>query len=383
MNESKSSRYHRHRRWAESLALAAQAFALGATILGDAVPSLSQAVPRMLTGSGLPTPLVAIGAGAISALTLSLVLDVSALPFVVYSRYVLERRYRESRLGLAVWFRTYVSEMGIHAAVWISSGIALYAIIWRWPSAWWLVAGVVFLSVTIVTTYLGPRIVLPWLYRLRPIVRPSLRTRLDALTRRAGTPVIEIQEWRLGKGNARLGAALVGLGATRQVLLTDALLSDCSDDEIEVVVAHELAHDRHRDMWQTIAFEGVAVTLAGGAAHLAMNGVAPMLGLSGVPDVAGLPVLALVAGGVVLVMAPVRNCLSRRHERRADRYALDLTKNPEALASSLRRLEAQALAEERPSRLVEWLFYTHPPLADRAARARSARTVDVSSGQAF
>ena len=92
---------------------------------------------------------------------------------------------------------------------------------------------------------------------------------------------------------------------------------------------------------------------------------------------------ALVVGGVVLLMAPVRNWLSRRHERRADQYALDLTKNPEALASSLRRLGAQTLAEERPSRLVKWFFYTHPPLADRAETARSARTEDVSSGQAL
>ena len=40
----------------------------------------------MLSGSILPTPLVAMVASAVSALTLSIVLDVSALPFVAYSR---------------------------------------------------------------------------------------------------------------------------------------------------------------------------------------------------------------------------------------------------------------------------------------------------------
>ena len=49
-----------------------------------------------------------------------------------------------------------------------------------------------------------------------------------------------------------------------------------------------------------------------------------------------------------------------------------LTKNPVALISSLRRLGEQTLAEKRPSRLVEWLFYTHPPVADRLAAAMAA-----------
>ena len=79
---------------------------------------------------------------------------------------------------------------------------------------------------------------------------------------------------------------------------------------------------------------------------------------------------------MIRVLAPVRNVMSRRHERRADRYALELTQNPAALMSSLRRLGEQTLAEKRPSRLVEWLFYTHSPLADRLSAARAA-TEDV------
>ena len=49
-----------------------------------------------------------------------------------------------------------------------------------------------------------------------------------------------------------------------------------------------------------------------------------------------------------------------------------MTNRPDALVSSLRRLAAQNLAEERPSRVVGWLFYTHPPVADRLAAARAA-----------
>ena len=380
VNESKSSRYHRHRRWAEGLAVSAQASALAVILVSDVLSQLSETVLRIASGSVGPTLLNVMAASAITGLALSILIDLSALPFMFYSRYVLERRYGVSRLRLVVWSRAYAQAMGIHAVVWMSSAMTLYMIVQLWPVEWWLVAGVIFLLITTATTYLGPRVVLPRLYDLRPIARPDLRARLDTLTRRVGTPVVEIQEWHVKDGTSRPAAALVGLGATRRILLADTLLADYSDDEIEVVAAHELAHYLHHDGWQTIAFEGAVFTLACGAAHLVSNWVVPVFGLSGIGDVAGLPILAMVAGSVEMALAPVRNFLSRRQELRADRYALDVTNNPEALASTLRRWGSQTLAEERPSRLVEWFFHSHPSLGDRTAAAQSARTMSVSGG---
>jgi STE24 endopeptidase len=58
-------------------------------------------------------------------------------------------------------------------------------------------------------------------------------------------------------------------------------------------------------------------------------------------------------------------------ERAADRFAFELTGNAPAFAAAIERLGAQNLAEERPSRLARWLFYTHPPVAERAAAARA------------
>ena len=72
-------------------------------------------------------------------------------------------------------------------------------------------------------------------------------------------------------------------------------------------------------------------------------------------------------------MMPVAHAMSRAHERSADRFALDLTKNPGAFISAMRRLGAQNLAEENPSKLVQWLFYSHPPIRERIAAAQEVR----------
>jgi STE24 endopeptidase len=94
------------------------------------------------------------------------------------------------------------------------------------------------------------------------------------------------------------------------------------------------------------------------------------LGLHSVADPAGLPLLLLAAGGVSLAMVPIAHAMSRRFERSADRFALHLTRNPSAFISAMRRLGAQNLAEDQPSRIVQWLFYSHPPIKERIASAQ-------------
>ena len=373
MNEDKSSRYHRYRRWTEVLALVARLLVLG-SFIGLGFSPWLVALGRSLTELGrLPSLLVVSLLIAVHALCISIACDLVALPWLAYSRFWLERRYRRTQMSLGGWLWGYGRGVLLHAAVWVGCALAAYAAIRQWPVTWWLVTGVTFAVGAIVLTHLGPVVIFPWLYELKPLDRPRLQARLDALTRRVGTPLAAIQEWRLGLETGRPNAALVGIGSTRRVLLSDGLLADYSEDEIEVVLAHELAHHVNYDIWKTIVYETSVVVVACLAADAVVGQVGPAVGISGVQDVGGLPLLVGVGGAVVTILAPVRNAMSRRHERQADQYALELTQNPAALISSLRRLGEQNLTEQRPSRLVEWFFYTHPPVADRLAAARAAR----------
>jgi STE24 endopeptidase len=68
---------------------------------------------------------------------------------------------------------------------------------------------------------------------------------------------------------------------------------------------------------------------------------------------------------------PVANAFSRAHERRADRYALTMTGNAAAFVTAMKRLAAQNLAEEQPSRMVELLFHSHPSTSARIAAAQA------------
>jgi STE24 endopeptidase len=126
----------------------------------------------------------------------------------------------------------------------------------------------------------------------------------------------------------------------------------------------------HGDIWKGIALETGLIFAGFYAADRALAGFAGSFGLTGTADVAVVPLLLLSAGALSLALVPVFNAFSRRQERRADRFALELTRNVDAFVTAMRRLAAQNLAEEHPSRLVELLFHSHPPPTSRIAAAR-------------
>ena len=239
------------------------------------------------------------------------------------------------------------------------------------PDRWWLVSAAVLTAALAALSALTPVVLLPLFYRFRPLQRPELRDRLTRLSQRAGIAVLGVYEWGLGDTTRRANAALVGSGRTRRVLVSDTLLAEYSDDEIEVILAHELGHHAYRDLATIVVVQAVVIAAALGASAVALRLVWRVLGLTGPADVAGLPVVLLAGGAVALLATPATNLLSRHHERRADRYALALTQRPGAFVSAVRRLGAQNLAESNPSPLVLWLFHSHPPVEQRIAAARA------------
>ena len=115
----------------------------------------------------------------------------------------------------------------------------------------------VFALATVALARIAPVLLLPIFYKFKPLDRPALVDRLMGLATKARTDVVGVFEWVLSGHTRKANAALAGMGRTRRILLSDTLLADYSEDEIEVILAHELAHHVHRDMWRGIAVQSV------------------------------------------------------------------------------------------------------------------------------
>jgi STE24 endopeptidase len=213
-------------------------------------------------------------------------------------------------------------------------------------------------------------VLLPLFYEIKPLDRVSLSQRLVALAEHAGARVLGVFEWRLSDRTRKANAALTGVGRTRRILVSDTLLAAHSDDEIEVILAHELGHHVHHDLWRSMAFDAALLGVSFFVADRLLTVAGASFGLTGKADIAALPIVALAAGAAALALRPAAHAFSRAHERRADLYALEVTRNASAFIGAMKRLGQQNLAEEEPSRLVEWLFYSHPPVSARIEAAR-------------
>jgi STE24 endopeptidase len=302
---------------------------------------------------------------------LSMASEAGSVPLAFYSGFVLERRYGLSTESLKGWSLDQAKSFGIGLVLALPAAVGVYLLIARFPDRWWLAAGLVFSLVIVGLTNLAPVVLLPLFYRVKPLDRESLRARLLALADRAGARVLGAYEWGMGDKTRKANAALAGLGGTRRIFVSDTMLAEYSDEEIEVVLAHELAHHVHGDIWKGIAFESALVVGGFFLASRLLRALAPSFGLRGVADVAGLPLLLLAAGAVSVAMLPLAHAMSRAFERSADRFALRLTGNPGAFISAMRRLGAQNLAEDNPSTIVKWLFHSHPPIRERIAIAQT------------
>lgn len=370
MNEDRATRYNRLKRRVGVASMAwSVVFLLGLTASGGslALRGTSEYLASALVGEGS----VRAVSVALYVLLLAVLNEIGSVPLAFYGGFVLERRYGLSQQPVRAWLVDQAKSLGLGIALGVAAGSILYFFIHRFPIGWWLPAAAVFALLIVGLANIGPLLLLPLFYSVKPLEKESLRLRLVALGERAGARVLDAYEWGLGEKTSKANAALTGIGASRRILVSDTMLADYSDDEIEIVLAHEIAHHVHGDIWKGLAFETALIVAGFFCASWLLRLAAPMAGLRGPDDVAGLPILLLSAGAVSLVMLPVAHAMSRAHERRADRFALSLTKNPPAFISAMRRLAAQNLAEEEPSQVVQWLFHSHPPTRERIDAARA------------
>jgi len=367
MNEDKATRYHRLRRRALLLSAAWRVFLLAflivsglAQALRDAFASAFGSLPLFLQ---FPLTVLAL------VTAVAVMLDLGALPMTVFAGFTLERRYGLSHQRAASWFRDHGKAAAIGLALVGASAVWMYAWLAWAPDLWWIPAWAGLVAAGVVTAWAAPVVLLPLFFRFVPLPDGPLRERLLALAAKAGVSALGVFEWRTSDRTSRANAALTGIGRTRRIILSDTLLGDYKLEEIEAVLAHEVAHHVNHDIWKGLAVDAAAVLGAFLAADAALRAAAGPAGLQGLADPAGLPVAGLAMTAAGWLASPLQNAVSRAHERSADRAALELTRNPDAFVSAMRRLGARNLAEESPALWTRLFFHTHPPIDERIAFA--------------
>ena len=300
-----------------------------------------------------------------------LTFEVLDLPLAYYSGFALPHRYDQSTQTLGGWVKDQLLGLLLAAVIGLPVLEGVYWLLRVTGPLWWLWAAGGYVVFVVLLTNLAPVLIMPLFNKYVPLGEEyaDLAARLKALAGRAGTKVSGVFRFDMSQRTKAANAALSGLGNTRRIILGDTLLNEFTADEVETVIAHELGHHVNRDIPVGIAVSA-AVTLAGlYLASLALKWGAQAFGFTGPADIGALPLFALTLGVFGVVTMPVNNAYSRWREVRADAYALQATRKPQAFINAMTRLANQNLAEADPEPWVVFLLYSHPPIRDRVARA--------------
>jgi STE24 endopeptidase len=274
-----------------------------------------------------------------------------------------------STQGWADWGGDVAKAWGIGAVIAGAGAAAGIALIRRFPRGWWVPASGAVVAFGVAVTYAGPIVLDPIFNTFTPLPAGQTRSDVLELAREAGVDVGEVFEVDASRRTTGANAYVNGLGHTKRVVLYDTLLEHFTREEVRLVVAHELAHVRHRDVPNGLLY----LALVAPAGMLAAALLARRLAREELDGPAALPALALAVVAISMPITTISNQLSRRIEARADSYALELTDAPQPFIDFERRITVRNVAEPDPPDWASLLYGTHPTTLQRIGAAVAFR----------
>jgi len=354
---------------ARDFAAGQRRLALGAIATQGAVLGLiAVRPPRRLirSGSGIARRRDIAG-GALLGAGLAVTLELVPLPLNALAR----QRAVDVGLDTQGWtgWASDVAKSIVIAAPLMAGGAALFLwLIGRFPRRWWVGGAAATASIEVLFVWLAPVLLAPLFNRFTELREGRARADVVALARKAGVDVGQVFVVDASKRTRASNAFVTGLGPTKRVVLYDTLLERFTPEQVKLVVAHELAHVRNRDVQRAMLW----AALVAPAAMFAVKQLTERLcRRSGVEPgtAASLPALGLALAVVSFALTVASNQLSRRIEACADTFALELTNDPRQFIEMERDLSLSNVADPDPPRALAWLFATHPPPIERIGAA--------------
>ncbi|MDP9471215.1 MAG: M48 family metallopeptidase [Chloroflexota bacterium] len=300
---------------------------------------------------------------------------VSGLPLSYLGGHRIERRFGLTKQTSRSWFLDSLKGFLLGLVFEVPLTTAAYAVIRRRPRDGWAILAGSAVPLSVALSNLAPVLILPLFNRFERLEDESLVGRIKRLGERAGVPIADVYRMDMSRQTQKANAFFTGLGNTKRIVLGDTMIDQFTPEEIEGVVAHELGHQVHGDIWRLVALGGA---YGFGGAYAVHRLAPPFIArtgqqsrIKGIDDEASLPLIGLVTTLVAFAAAPIQAAISRAIERRTDRFALALTGSGRAYAATMRRLATQNLADPDPPRLVVFFLGSHPPIAERIAMAEA------------
>ncbi|OHD65876.1 MAG: hypothetical protein A2176_03440 [Spirochaetes bacterium RBG_13_51_14] len=340
---------------------------------------LNGVIIAVLAFSGISPLLVNTLAGYISSdyliffafiTTVGIIYTIINVPFDFYGGYIVEHRFNLSNQTFPAWLFEKIKGAAVGIVISVPVALAFYFFLKATGWFWWIYFSTVVFLVSVFIARVAPVIIFPLFYKFKELESDEIKLKIESLLGRQDITIRGIYAFNLSKDTKKANAGFTGIGRSKRVIISDTLIEHFTTNEIAVVFAHEMGHYQKRHIVKSILIGAAGVYLSFFLCNQIYRLTLGSLGFHNAYDIAAVPVLFFYLTLVSLITMPLSNALSRKYEREADRYALEITGDRDSFISSMEKLADMNLADRDPNPVTEFMFYSHPSIKKRIEFAR-------------
>jgi STE24 endopeptidase len=288
---------------------------------------------------------------------------------ISYLSYSVAKTYHISTQTFPSWMKEELIDFWLNYGTWLIIVPVLYWLMKKSRKRWWLYGWLLSVPFTIFMMFLQPVVIDPLYNDFYPLKNKHLESEILSLANKAHIPAKHVFEVNMAEKTNAMNAYVTGIGSNARIVLWDTTLNRLNDQQILFIMAHEMCHYVEKHIYFGIAGYLLLSLIGLYLAFRIMNWAVARWGrefkIPDVRDIRSLPLFLMLLSMLMFAASPLTNLASRYEETRADRYAIEMTKNPEAAITSFQELTRSGLSQVNPPLLVKLFRYTHPSMLDR------------------
>jgi len=288
--------------------------------------------------------------------------SILGFPMEYYENFSREHKYGLATQTFGPWMGDELKSFLVTLVLGSIAVVGLFAIVRRLKRTWWIwgsIATIVFCTIAIA---MAPVYIVPIFNTVKILDDPRITAPILRMAHANGIPTNDVYEIDASRQTTRMSANVSGFANTTRITLNDNLLKRGSPEEIQAVMGHEMGHYVMHHIPKSIFFLAVLAVLSFAYLRWGLNWALGRWGerwqIRDIGDPAIFPLVTLLFGILMFFLTPVMNTETRMHEKEADMFGLNASRQPDGFAQA-----AIHLGEYRkmhPGPIEEVIFFDHP-----------------------
>jgi STE24 endopeptidase len=208
---------------------------------------------------------------------------------------------------------------------------------------------------------------MPLFNKFTPLESGELKSAILSYANSIKFPLENVYVMDGSRRSSKSNAFFTGFGKHKRIALFDTLIKQHTTNELLAVLAHEMGHYKKKHIMLSIILgilqTGLMLFLL--SFFISYQGLFDAFYMDYTSVYAGLIFFAMLYSPLDFFIGMLMQMFSRRNETQADRFAVETTGDPQAMADALKKLSAHNLTNLTPHPFYVFLNYSHPPVLQR------------------